>query len=96
MWLLERLLEVVGGDVAQLGLEIPDKSDWTVLGRACHGGHTDAVEFLISVGVDVAQTSGSLSPVSMAVIGGHVDTVSLLLKKGSPVDATAPNGDTAL
>ena len=87
----------LNGDVARLGAlldEYPDKRDarnepyeWTLLHVAAHNGHLDAVDLLLTRGLDVnsRETGDNTSAMHWAAAAGHVDIVKRLADAGGDV-----------
>lgn len=57
-------------------------------------GHLAIVRRLVEAGADIAGTGWN--PLHYAAFSGHGDIVAFLAGKGAPLDAPAPNGQTAL
>ena len=71
---------------------------WTPLLLSAFGGHSDAVELLLQVGVNagVATHRGS-TPLCVAAAQGHVEVARLLIEALADVDKSRPdNGKTPL
>jgi ankyrin repeat protein len=64
---------------AQADIHARGAEGWTALFFASCGGHVDAVELLISQGVNIAEkdTAGR-SPLDVAIRKGHEDVADLL------------------
>jgi ankyrin repeat protein len=61
------------------------------------GTSTDAVDFLLKNGADIAAVSGNASSVMLvASWTGNLEVMKVLIKHGAAVDAGLPNGDTPL
>ncbi|CAC5386504.1 unnamed protein product [Mytilus coruscus] len=69
----------------------------TPLIRACYGGYTDMVQWLLHNDVDVEQCrDDGVNGLYMASQEGHTDTVKLLLKKNPNVDLCNKDGCSPL
>ncbi|XP_052085845.1 uncharacterized protein LOC127723320 [Mytilus californianus] len=69
----------------------------TPLIRACYGGYTDMVQWLLHNDVDVDQcTDNGVTGLHMASQGGYTDIVKLLLEKDPNIDLCNQDGMSAL
>ena len=69
---------------------------WTALMCAAKSGHLEVVELLIQNEASVHLESERHSALTIAARNGHLDVAVLLIYKGSPVNATPPDGWNAL
>jgi uncharacterized protein len=66
----------------------------TALGLAALNGKLSVVRQLVAAGADISHRGWN--PLHYAAYSGHVDIVRFLLTKSAPLDALAPNRQTAL
>ncbi|MEQ2204215.1 26S proteasome non-ATPase regulatory subunit 10, partial [Xenoophorus captivus] len=74
-----------------------DQDGRTCLHWACSAGHTNIVEFLLSLGVEVnVQDDASWTPLHIAASAGREDIVRSLIGKGAQLNSVNQNGCTPL
>ncbi|XP_005755580.1 26S proteasome non-ATPase regulatory subunit 10-like [Pundamilia nyererei] len=74
-----------------------DQDRRTALHWACSAGHTDIVEFLLDMGVEVnLQDDASWTPLHIAASAGREDIVRSLISKGAQLNSVNQNGCTPL
>ncbi|XP_069125262.1 ankyrin repeat and KH domain-containing protein 1-like isoform X1 [Argopecten irradians] len=60
----------------------------TALTLACHGGHSELVNLLLSKGADIEhRDKKGFTPLILAATAGHVDVVEILLDHGADMEA---------
>lgn len=60
----------------------------TALTLACHGGHSELVNLLLSKGADIEhRDKKGFTPLILAATAGHVDVVEILLESGADMEA---------
>ncbi|KAK3090841.1 hypothetical protein FSP39_015089 [Pinctada imbricata] len=60
----------------------------TALTLACHGGHSELVNLLLSKGADIEhRDKKGFTPLILAATAGHVDVVEILLDAGADMEA---------
>lgn len=72
---------------------------FTPLGLACHFGHLEAAEYLVTAGASInapANNALQATPLQSAVAGGHANIVKMLLKNGAHPNVRAQGGLTPL
>ena len=70
---------------------------WTLLHRACQGGHVDLVRGLVGRHSDVHKRDMcGFDALMMASFYGHIPVMEFLLSRGADMTARSINGDTAL
>ncbi|AWP12392.1 putative E3 ubiquitin-protein ligase XIAP [Scophthalmus maximus] len=74
-----------------------DQDRRTALHWACSAGHTDIVEFLLDLGVEVNLEDDALwTPLHIAASAGREDIVRSLISKGAQLNSVNQNGCTPL
>jgi hypothetical protein len=63
---------------------------------ASASGYLDVMTFLLDRNVDIADASGGMTALHLAVIGGQLEAVRLLLNRGAPTDIVNRFGGTPL
>lgn len=73
-----------------------NKDGYTPLILACYSGNAEVANYLIENVKDINSGSKFGTPLMAASVKGYDKIVDLLIDKGALVDATDPNGTTAL
>lgn len=74
-----------------------DSDGYTLLHRACYGGHIDCVKYLVEHGADLeAKTNDDWRPLHCAVRWNNVEVAEYLIKRGADINAKSSGGNTPL
>jgi ankyrin repeat protein len=73
-----------------------NKEGYTPLTLSCYSGNNEVAKYLIENVKNINAKSGYGTPLMAAVVKNNTELTTLLIKKGVYINATDPNGTTAL
>ena len=66
---------------------------WSALHCSCVKGYRDVTQYILSLGVDVNETTNKqVTPLMLAAYSGDIETVEILLKKHASCDDESDSG----